>query len=174
MTKNNLVYTGVGSRQTPQNIIDEMIKIGKTLGEAKWTLRSGGADLAFEQGCDRAAGSKEIFLPSKGFNKNKSPLHNQLPEAFDIASTLHPAWPNLKPFVRKLMARNVHQVLGPNLDSPSEFVICWTPYGEAVGGTALAINLAKREGVPVYNIFDGFALQAFYADLEDFYLSEKE
>ena len=37
----------------------------------------------------------------------------------------------LSAFVQALHTRNVFQVLGPSLDSPAEFVLCWTADGEA-------------------------------------------
>lgn len=141
-------YTGVGSRETPQNILDRFTRLARFLED--YTLRSGGADgadTAFEIG----AAAKEIFVPWKGFNGNDSKLFNQKLEAFEIASRHHPAWDKLKDSVKKLMSRNVHQVLGVDLKTPSEFVVCWTPNGEEKGGTALAIRVAKENGIPVFN-----------------------
>lgn len=50
------------------------------------------------------------------------------------------------------MSRNVYQVLGPNLDDPVEFIICWTKDGKASGGTGQAIRIANDYGVPVFNL----------------------
>lgn len=58
------------------------------------------------------------------------------------------------------MARNVLQVLGPNLNEPSEFTICWTQdgaytqamRGKKTGGTGLAISISCNYGVPVFNL----------------------
>lgn len=33
-------------------------------------------------------------------------------------------------------------------------IICWTPRGEARGGTGLGIKVAARSGVPVFNLHD--------------------
>ncbi|MBB6125422.1 DUF736 family protein [Sphingobium subterraneum] len=49
------------------------------------------------------------------------------------------------------LTRNVFQVLGPVLDAPADFVLCWTADGEASGGTGQAIRIAAAHGVPVYN-----------------------
>jgi len=62
--------------------------------------------------------------------------------------------------VRKLHARNCFQVLGAGLTTPSRFVVCWTPDGaeteqersRETGGTATAIVLAARRGIPVINL----------------------
>lgn len=45
-----LIYTGIGSRETPEKVQQFMAEIGQALGAAGWTLRSGfadGADNAF-------------------------------------------------------------------------------------------------------------------------------
>jgi hypothetical protein len=47
-----------------------------------------------------------------------------------------------------LHARNVYQILGEDLQSPSQFVISWTPGGCEIGGTRTALVLAKRRGIP--------------------------
>lgn len=129
-------------------------------------LRSGGAagaDTAFEEGCVSVSGPMRIYLPKPGWNGRRfgGPYTGKVDDrAFEIAARLHPGWGSLKPFVRMLHARNVHQVLGDNLDSPSEFVVCWTPDGASepgetssrTGGTGQAIRTAHEFGVKVHNI----------------------
>ena len=84
----NKTYAGIGSRETPDDIIEFMMKCGAYLANKGYTLRSGGADgadLAFERGCDKYDGIKEIYLPWTGFNGSKSKLVVNKQEAFDIA-----------------------------------------------------------------------------------------
>lgn len=148
-------YAGVGSREAPLDILNKMKEIAKYLAQHHWTLRSGGADgadLAFELGCDEAGGTKEIFLPWKGFNGSTSQLYNPTQAAFDLAATIHPAWNRLSYGAKKLHARNAHQVLGINLDEPAGLVICWTKGGKEVGGTATAIKIAKQNNIRVVNL----------------------
>lgn len=148
-------YTGIGSRSTPLIILDIFEKLGYIFAKSNLILRSGGADgadSAFELGCNVFKGNKEIYLPWKNFNNNNSKLYNIPNEAFIIAKKIHPNWNNLKDSVKKLHARNICQILGYDLKSPSKFVICWTPEGKAIGGTATAINTAKIYGIPVFNL----------------------
>ena len=87
-------------------------------------MRSGGAkgaDKAFEIGCDNYNGQKEIYLPWKGFEGSDSNLIVKDSKAFEIDGT------------RKLQARNSHQVLGLDLNTPTKFVICWTKNGKDQG-----------------------------------------
>ena len=119
-------YTGIGSRATPEPILSLMVNIAIYFNNKGYTLRSGGAsgaDSAFETG---AGTKKEIYIPWKGFNKSKN-KYIEIPEkAFSIASEFHPVWDKLKDPVKRLHARNVMQILGSDLKTPSKLVICWT------------------------------------------------
>lgn len=145
-------YTGVGSRQTPKQITEFMQTTARKLQEADYILRSGaadGADLAFESGVD-CPNSKEIWIPWIGFNKSDS-TNLPVPEAFDIARTVHPAWHKLTDGAKSLHARNIHQLLGADLNTPSDFVLCYTHDGDTIGGTATVIRLAKKLNIPIFN-----------------------
>lgn len=162
-------YTGVGSRKTPlmYQYLLSIIAVG--MGSA--TLRSGGAvgaDTAFENG----AKNKEIYLPYKGFNDNPSELYlgrlYQEDLAVEIASSIHPAWNRCDTKAKQYHTRNVYQVLGLDLESPSDMLICWTPdaaNGTTVptsrvsGGTGTAIKLAAVNEIPVFNIADENSLR---------------
>ena len=148
-------YTGIGSRSTPNQVQTQMINIASALAAKGYTLRSGGAsgaDTAFYRGCILGKGDKEIYLPWGGFNGSISTLYPPSEEAYEIAKAIHPAWIHLTDGGRALHARNIHQVLGKDLNSPSEFVICWTPDGKEKGGTRTAIVLAKQRNIRVYNL----------------------
>jgi hypothetical protein len=144
-------YTGVGGRKTPATVLAVMHKLALNLA-ADWTLRSGGAlgaDSAFESAAGKAC---QIFLPWKGFNGHPSEFYHIMPDAFSQAESIHPAWFRCSQGARKLHARNVHQLLGPDLKTPSECVICWTEGGKTVGGTGTAIRLAAIHNIPVFNL----------------------
>ena len=147
-------YSGIGSRKTPEDILMKFDRIGKILANKGFTLRSGGADgadSAFEVGCDKANGKKEIFLPWKGFNGNTSLLFDPPEEAFVMTGKIHPGWHHLKQGARRLHARNCQQVLGINLDNPVQFVICYTKLDG--GGTLQALRIAQQKKIPIYNFY---------------------
>lgn len=159
-----MYYAGIGSREVPQEAKWEIHKIAYSLANERWTLRSGGApgaDIAFEYGC--GDGAKEIFLPWKNFNENPSLLFDIPDKAFEISAQHHPRWKFLREPIRRLMARNAQQVLGKNLDTPVEFVVCWTPDGctkgeertKDTGGTGQAIAIASAHNIPVFNLQRG-------------------
>lgn len=148
------IYAGIGSRETPAEIIAQMIQVGAQLAAFGWLLRSGhadGADEAFERGCDIVLGKKQIFLPWRAFNGSDSPLYTPTLEAFALAEKIHPAWSNCSIAAKKLHARNCQQVLGQKLDQPADAVVCWTEDGFPIGGTATAITLALQRGIPIFN-----------------------
>lgn len=162
--KDKVYYTGVGSRSTPVSSLEFMEdlaeKIVKLLnGHA--VLRSGGADgadAAFERGASRGGGEMQIFLPWKGFKTKEYPyghpssLYGSSEDAFKIASEIHPTWDRCSEGARKLHARNVFQVLGPDLNTPSRVLVCWTEGGQDIGGTRTAIVLARSYDIPIFNL----------------------
>lgn len=147
-------YTGIGSRSVPELTKQTLFWKAFDLANVPYILRSGGADgcdLAFEQGSNHANGKKEIYLPWKNFNNSTSDLFESLPEAFYFASQIHPNWANLTIPAKKLHARNIHQVLGKDLQTPSSILYCWTPEGKEVGGTRTALILAKQYDIEIVN-----------------------
>lgn len=160
------VYAGIGSRETPDDVLHRMRTIAGYLARKGWTLRSGaadGADSAFEEGARAAGGACEIWLPWLGFNGNPS-KNLPSPAAFGIAAELHPAWEHLARAPRLLHARNCHQVLGADLATPADFIICWTRGGLAKGGTGQSLRLAERHAIPVFNL----AVEGRTDELRDF------
>lgn len=143
-----LIYTGVGSRKTPLDILSLMTRVAQKLSGLGYCLRSGGAvgaDSAFEKGAVRS----EIYY-----------ARHSTKAAEAIAAEFHPVWNRLSPYVRQLHGRNAFQVLGSDLRSPSEFLVCWTQDGcishssrsVRTGGTGTAISIANANGVTVFNL----------------------
>lgn len=154
-TNINFTYAGIGSRDCPEWVLTLMFSFAKYMGTRGYTLHSGGADgadLAFERGCDSSNGAKHIYLPWPGFNNSTSTLVVSNPTAWDIASQFHPAWDRLSTGARKLHARNCHQTLGTDLQSPVRFIVCYTPNGSGSGGTGQALRLAKFYNIPIFDM----------------------
>lgn len=162
-------YAGVGSRETPDNVLDVMFKIGKSFAQKGLLLRSGGAegaDIAFEDGCDAGRGRKEIFYAKN--NKGCIVEERFFAQALQMASQVHPNWGACSEYARRLHARNCFQVLGKELNDPADFVVCWTKDGGPTGGTGQAIRLAISKQIPIYNLYnekDLVALREMYKTL---------
>lgn len=162
-------YAGIGARATPAAMLALMRAIGQALALDGYLLRSGGAegaDSAFAQGAFEGGGSRRIYLPWRGFNGvcDDAVVFDRVPgagQATRIAAQFHHRWDNLKHPVRKLMARNVMQILGDDCQSPCKFVICWAPrtqvdargrVRDVAGGTGQAVRIAYAHGIPVFNL----------------------
>ena len=153
-----MIYAGIGSRETPVEVLNNMVKIGKYLASIGYVLRSGGAggaDSAFERGCDLVGGEKNIYLPWKSFNGSSSTYVTVSGDAMQLAMKYHPAWDRLSQGGQRMMARNAYQVLGFELDTPADFIVCWTVGGLAQGGTGQALRMAEDYGVKIFNLFHG-------------------
>lgn len=176
-------YAGIGSRETPADVLELMGRIAKRLAWKGWTLRSGGAvgaDQAFAIGAASAIsaplaaalgrgpceGRIETYLPWAKFEHEfHGAMSTQLSliertqpqrEAFTLAKEFHPAWESCSNGARCLHARNVHQILGPDVTAPvlSRFVVCWTKEAAGGGGTGQALRIAKHFEVPIFDLAD--------------------
>jgi hypothetical protein len=153
-----------------------MQAIAIALASAGYMLRSGrapGADQAFESG---AGSSAILYVPWHNFSKDMPvapgarvfvPAGQELYLALLLASVAHPKWAlaysprfqvrqkgDIDP-VRRLHARNVLQIWGEDLNTPSDFVIAYATIknGQPQGGTALAMRIAQAASIPVYNLY---------------------
>lgn len=157
-------YAGIGSRETPPEILQFMKMMGSILGTRGYVLRTGGApgaDTAFLEGAIFGGGEYELFIPWRGFHKDPTSIvcgdDYQLQT---IAAQFHPTWASLTRGPRALHTRNVAQVLGRNAKDPSSFVLCWTKGGLGQGGTGQAIRIAKGYSIPVLDLGKPETLQA--------------
>jgi hypothetical protein len=163
--QNRKYYAGIGSRDTPKDICLYMTAIAKRLASLGYTCNSGGADgadTAFERG---AVVNRQIFLPWDGFNKrnvdNLTKLHGEgsylvPPFNEELVRKYHPKPSALSDAGWKFMSRNSYQVLGKDLKTPVEFVLCWTKDGKASGGTGQALRIAKDHNIPIFNFYHGY------------------
>ena len=161
-------YTGVGSRETPVDMQMKLVAVAARLAMIGYTLRSGGAkgaDRAFQQGAESVHGETVIYR-AKGKFKHMIPAW-----CFEEVKRHMP--PNRPPFdsmeehTRKLLARNMLQVLGEDGQVPSEFLVCWTPAGLTDGGTGYALRCAVAHGVMTYNLRNPIEEKAFDEFLQE-------
>jgi len=163
-------YTGIGSRDVPEVYQNILRTIAKSLAEKGYTLRSGGAkgaDTAFEEGALDAKGKMEIYLPwgkfngrsdkEDGYYSTRDSHYDFYKKAKEVAAKFHPAWDNLNDGSKMLHTRNVHQILGLDVETPSKFLVCYSeanaPYKEGfVGGTGQALRIATSLKLPIYNL----------------------
>lgn len=170
-------YTGIGSRETPAEVVGVMEDAAFRLARIGFVLRSGkaaGADAAFQRGAQRFEGAKcEIFIPWRGFaggdglvstwDISLDAVDKQFPENAEMrwewVKEVHGGWERLSQGARKLHERNIHQLFGADLGNAylnqSKFVLYYaleTKKGDPKGGTATAVNLAKKQGIRTLNL----------------------
>lgn len=163
--------TLIGSRETPQDVIKEMVATGRLLCDLGWRGRSGlapGADQAWYRGALQSARYPEIgfenYLPNDWMMGTPDPdrrIYNArtLPDyerATEHALFARGSFNGLKKGGIELHVRNVYQVLGVDLQTPSKFLICYAiPIGcksLVRGGTNTAVQLAHYFKIPVINM----------------------
>ena len=138
-------YAGIGSRQTPSEVLSQMKHISVEFASNGYILRSGGAigaDMAFEFCLNDS--QKEIFYAT-----DPIPMWAQV-----FTEYFHPNPKRLDRYARKLISRNAMQILGRDGNTPVDFVVCWTKDGKASGGTGQAIRIANYFNIPVYNLYN--------------------
>lgn len=153
----NKWWTGVGSRDTPTEILALMYLVGRVFTDFGWRLRSGGArgaDTAFYEGARWSelfqVNTPQIYLAWNGvFNGITRHWEDSAKGYFDaskfakwkeaeqIALDTRGSWARGKDAQgniieldekgKALHTRNVFQILGEHLDNPSKFLICWAP-----------------------------------------------
>jgi len=84
-------YAGVGSRETPADVLQVMTRFARHMESRGYILRSGGApgaDTAFEDGASESA--REIYLPWPAFNGRSSPFERPSVAAIKLGMRYHP------------------------------------------------------------------------------------
>ena len=148
---------GIGSRKTPQTICGAIFKIGTWCAVQKIEISSGhadGADWAFESGCGKFC---TVYLPWPRFNSQLKMCGTPIVPGFtkeimELSKKYHPSFDSLSAGAKKLIARDAFQVLGLDLKSPVDAIVCWTKDAKVVGGTGQALRIAKAYNIPVLNM----------------------
>lgn len=171
LSSDNKIVTGIGSRKTNRAIDYVIRQLSLYLAGLGFTVRSGGAegsDDSFE-----TDNSREIYLPWDGFNgKYKSKGDYILPDdlyvgnitvsnkATKLAKKYFKGYEYVSSGVKALQRRNMHQVLGRDLNTPTGSIFCYTADGcdsmftrtSKTGGTGTAISLADDLNIPIINL----------------------
>ena len=161
-------YAGIGSRETPPDVIKIMEDIGTLMAIDGHICNTGactGADQAFANGANKVRGPIELAIPWGNYesawivtlhNKNVTVFNEKMHlAAAESVHKYHPGAGRLSQGAFKLHARNYLIIEGCAL------IICWTPGGKESGGTGQALRLSKDLGIPVLNLGDTETLVRF-------------
>lgn len=170
----NMVYAGIGSRETPKDVLDLMTKAAAWLASKGYKLQTGykrkqtngklveeGADKAFSDGTN----NKELFGPDMANATTKSIAEEIHPNLKGMWSAVYNKWVSKVGKEKAteyadgaidLQARNTFQVFGAKLDTAVDFVLF---YAEETndpmrpkGGTGQAVEMSRRKGIPTINM----------------------
>lgn len=153
------IATGIGSREVQSPYDEWLYQIALYLADNNCILRSGGAkgaDTIFQKAFTERKKPMEIYIPWAGFERNIAdgvtillPNHK---ECRPFTERYHPNATYLSDGAYKLMNRNAHQVLGKDLKTLSDLIVCYTKGGELIGGTSQAMRIALDKKIPIVNI----------------------
>lgn len=140
-----MIIAGIGSRETPGEVLAVLKFAGAALAAAGHRGTSGGApgaDSAFEEG----------FRSVNPALLRSYSAADATPAALDLAARYHPAWGRCSDYAKRLHARNGLIALGDALCQPVDAILCWTPGGRVTGGTGQALRIAEDWRIPVFNL----------------------
>lgn len=156
----------IGSRETPRRVLDVMSLTGQALSESGHFSYSGGAPGADESWLSRYDRERSLrIIPYEGFNGLKTgvgvKVWKDFPNEVRIRSVIKARevtsyWDECRDIVKTLFARNALQVLGEDCQSPVDMVLFYAPIklSSVTGGTRVAVDIAKRHGIPCYNLYE--------------------
>jgi hypothetical protein len=168
-------YAGIGSRETPPEILKLMNQVGFLLARNNVACRTGaalGADQAFANGANMGRGMTHLSLPWDKYERDWiNTLHPSLItvqvldpltdiDAIRSVADHHPYYAKLKQGSIKLHARNWLILY------EADYVICYTSDGTDKGGTGQGIRIAEAMGKDVHNLGNPHTLDLFYKDLD--------
>jgi hypothetical protein len=174
-----MTYAGIGSRETPQEVLDKMTEVAKYLDGLGYTLNTGKTFTAKPSNDPKYQKQYEERLAFSKKNNGKVGLDEEgADRAFSLGTTkknlfgvnapvgkkemsvmeeIHPSPDRLKEGGKKLMARNTNQIFGENLNTPVDFVLFYAKETKGIrpeGGTGQAVEMARRKGIPTINMAD--------------------
>lgn len=170
----NMVYAGIGSRETPKDVLELMTKAATWLEGKGYKLQTGykrkqangklveeGADKAFSDGTK----NKELFGPDMANAKTRSVAEEIHPNLKGMWSSVYNKWVSKVGKDKAteyadgaigLQERNTFQVFGAKLDTAVDFVLFYAEETKnpmrPKGGTGQAVEMARRKGIPTINM----------------------
>lgn len=178
-------YAGIGDGKTPDDVLEQFSSIAARLSELGYSTRVTG-EKPVSNYFEKNSLEKELYLPWSPFEvegeKLESKFSKVTTQAIEIMGEHYQAfkgkeWDELKPGVKKIISRNVHLLLGPELKTPVDFLICWTPCGAEKRKDISArtwfsgpvISLAHAKRIPVFNLKNPDAMKRLNEFLEEYH-----
>jgi hypothetical protein len=186
--KTFVIATARGKDTVPEAVKEKIVEVAKILSKKGYVFRhNAGADDEVQNAVMQIEGIKaESYIPWKKFNvKVKEPYFTKSTEkAYGIGSNSHKVFWKLPNPVRAILAMNVHSMLGPKCDDPTDLLIGYSECGsESItknmefkksGNLTFFLKLAEDSNVPVFNFKKEDAVQRLAAFLKKHEASTQE
>jgi hypothetical protein len=152
----------IGSRETPDDILQTIEHLGEMIAAAGLTVVSGnaiGADQAFAKGANQVDPTKvKLFLPWPKYQEEAFVDGNSIEVVYsssleELAAKHHPGWNYLNQPVRKLMTRNAAIIKAAH-DSTGLVIGYLDLYHKGGGGTGHGWRIATEFGMELINLAD--------------------
>jgi len=172
----------------PENVMDKLNIVLAKIHAKQFTLRAANnRNNPLEELAIKSTDRKEFYLPFKFRDLDSSykvKVSKVDYKAISIGMTIKTnAFPNytsekfnnMKDIGKLFTGRDVHQVLGEDLNTPVKFMLMYTPKGEesgdkldfeTVGNAVMLFLLSKAFSIPIYNIANEESLTKLMAYLD--------
>ena len=152
-----LSYAGIGSRETPAEILKQMTVLSAWMSRRGWHLHSGGAagaDTAFARAHRSPHARSSCPGPAMSVTQVRtviSPRAKSTAAAPRSPPSCTPRGINADREPGSCTAGTSPFYSGASLSTPVSAVVCWTKGGQVIGGTGMGIRIAQAFDIPVLN-----------------------
>jgi len=169
------VYIAPRGTKVPDDVKTKFIELTKVLGAKGYTYRHTGDSKDDMQNAMLEVDDVKIesYIPWKKFNPDiiSPTVYKPMGAAYEIAANSHKGYTKLPPSVRTILGRDVHAMLGKDLNNPVDFLIAYTLDGaEALSGgkkldyavtgnLAFYMKIAEESNIPVFNLKNDDAIK---------------
>lgn len=166
--------TVIGSRETPDEVYKLTVSFVNILVELGYAIYSGGCPLGMDHAALKGAyrhktsdkSRNRIYISWQGMaglyhdpanGIYNAQLFDNYEQAGEMALATRGSFERLGKHGICHVTRNMYQPLGDDLNTPTDFVLCWAPpsgkKGYVKGGTATAVKVAIQRNIPVFNLY---------------------
>lgn len=193
----NMRIAMTGSLNAPEKVLSTLSEIAFRLTSSGCLITSGFAEGAEQAAAAGAVpGRINLFLPWPKYNLHPGGPGVYIPPpegrrerlafeqmlrgtqviskpiwkaAMDEILLRYPSIADSFPGSRRLASRSYLQVLGEDLETPVDFLVCWAPKDDngVKGGGRYAYEIAMSRNIPCYNIFFGEDLEALTSLIQE-------
>lgn len=145
-------YAVSADLDAPKDVLEAFLELAEELEDNGYILRTKGDENVDCELIERLKDSSkvELYLPWENFNDWEEPFI-PMAGAYEMAWKYHPAWAECDEELKRLHASTSHIIMGKDLKSLVDFLICYTPKGQGEEVTDQAVRIADTNLIPVFD-----------------------